>query len=127
MEDKILVGSSIKAINKSKVYGILDLKKLALIKLIRRLKNNPGFELPLGTTNKLDELVRNISYKYDDICNYRSDNAFTEVSSNVFLTNTVNTNELYSLWLSQGNTGTLAEFLELILKDEDLKLELNNW
>lgn len=127
MEDKILVGSSIKAINKSKIYGKLDLKKLALIKVIRRLKNNPGFELDLGIETELNKLVRNISYKEENICNFRSDNAFTEISSNVFLTNTVNTNELYSLWISQGNTGTLADFLELILKDEDLKAELTNW
>lgn len=127
MEDKILVGSSIKAINKSKIYGKLDLKKLALIRVIRRLKNNAGFQLDLGIETELNKLVRNISYKEENICNFRSDNAFTEISSNVFLTNTVNTNELYSLWISQGNTGTLADFLELILKDEDLKAELTNW
>lgn len=34
---------------------------------------------------------------------------------------------IYKLWLSKGNSGTIDEFLNLILKDEELKLESNNW
>lgn len=127
MEDKILIASSIKSINNAKINGSLNLKKLSLIRVIRRLKNNPGYILDTSLINKLNKLIRDISYKEQNICNFRSDNAFTKVSDNVFITNTVNTNSLYSLWLSQGNTGTILEFLDLILKDEELKAELTNW
>lgn len=127
MEDKILISSAIKAIHEAKINGSLDLKKLSLIRVIRRLKNNPGYKLTSSLINKLDKLIRDISYKEKNIFNFRSDNAFTKVSDNVFITNTVNTNSLYSLWLSQGNTGTILEFLDLILKDEELKAELTNW
>lgn len=34
---------------------------------------------------------------------------------------------LYQLWLSRGNTGSLDQFLDLILKDEELKLEKADW
>ena len=34
---------------------------------------------------------------------------------------------LYELWLSRGNRGSKDEFLDLILKDEELKLENTDW
>jgi len=124
---KTIVGSSLFALNNAKVTGKLKTRELAIIKIINQLKNNSGLILDAGVKFKLDKIARDISNKNKDICIYRKDNAYLEVSNNLFLTNSINGNELYSLWLSQGNTGTLAEFLELILKDEDLKAELTNW
>lgn len=124
---KTIVGSTLKAIKKAKVYGTLNIKDISLLKVINKLKNNSGLELDAGIIFKLDKISRDIINSNDELCNYRQDNAYTEVSNNLFLTNSVNGNELYSLWLSRGNTGTLNEFLDLLLKDEDLKAELTNW
>tara|TARA_R110000851_G_scaffold268235_1_gene420924 strand:+ start:4256 stop:4636 length:381 start_codon:yes stop_codon:yes gene_type:complete len=125
--DKIIVGSLIKMMNKAKVYGVIDTKDLSIINIIYDLFNNSGLELTDVAQSCLLKIVRDISNKHDEICAYRSTDTTITISDNVFLTNTANINELYALWLNQGNTGTISEFLDLLLKDEDLFLKENNW
>jgi len=38
-----------------------------------------------------------------------------------------NTNTLYKLWLSRGNTGSMDDFLDILLSDEKVELEQDNW
>lgn len=124
---KTIVGSSIKALNKAKINGSMNLKHLAIITVINKLKTNSGLNLSNEILLELDRINREITYSNKDICNYRQDNAYTSVSDNLFLTNVVDSSNLYTVWLNRGNVGTIEEFLDLLLKDEDLKLELNNW
>ena len=124
---KSIVYSTIKALDKAKVHGKLNIRNIALLKVINNLKTNSGLILDTSITFKLDKIARDIINKDKSIMSYRKDNAYTLLNNNLFITSSVNSNELYSLWLSRGNIGTLNEFLDLLLKDEELKAELTNW
>lgn len=54
----------------------------------------------------------------------------SEISNTSSITYNISSNQtttLYNTWLAQGNTGTINDFLDLLLKDEDVQLIQNNW
>lgn len=76
------------------------------------------------------ELAKIINKKIEEVedtsCEVKCDNSInytTEVKTTKDCIKD-NSNTLYELWLSKGNSGTLDEFLTLILKDDDFSA---NW
>ena len=72
---KILVGSSLKDINKAKIYGHLDLKEVYLFNLISNLESLCSLNNSLELSNDLNKKLRDLQNKYPSICNYRKRNS----------------------------------------------------
>lgn len=69
--------------------------------------------------NKKIEEVEDVSYKlkYKDSVNYTTEVESTKNNVEESITT------LYDLWISKGNSGTIDEFLALILKDNDFSAD----
>ena len=74
LKNKIVLGSTIKANEKAKIYGAMCLKELSLLKIILELKNYCHLNLTYDNSEELGAMARKIQNSNKDICNYRNAN-----------------------------------------------------
>ena len=116
--DKTIVGTATVLIKKAKITGNLDMRKLAIVNIINKLLNNDGLKLAGKTILELKKKARTLIYS-NNMCDFRqSTSTITNEEGTTFITNTVNGSGLYAIWLNKGNTGSIDDFLEILLIDE---------
>tara|TARA_R110000822_G_scaffold302649_3_gene427020 strand:- start:3870 stop:4130 length:261 start_codon:yes stop_codon:yes gene_type:complete len=74
LKNKILLGSTIKAANKAKIYGQMCTENLSLIKIVLELKNHCELNLSYGNARLLGEMARKLQNKNKEICKYKDTN-----------------------------------------------------
>lgn len=74
LKNKIVLGSTLKALNKAKMYGAMCPEELSLLKVILELKNYCELNLNYGNSEILGNMARKIQNKNKEICNYRNAN-----------------------------------------------------
>jgi len=119
--DKTIVGSTLRAVNRAKVHGFLEIKNLAILTVINKLRNTDALELRDDYIMNLDRISREIIYA-NNLCSYRQPHSNAVVNNNGvsnFINGVMSSNELYEIWLNQGNEGSITEFLALLLKDDN--------
>ena len=95
LSDKIIVGSALKAINKAKVYGTLDLNDLYFFIIFNNLYKSCFLVDDFENKNKIKNLLIFLQNYSDSICNYRKTNVttnFIKAQNDLKLNHTYNTN-----------------------------------
>lgn len=72
LKNKIVLGSTLKALKEASIYGELCPTDISLLKIILELKNYCELNLSFDNSEKLGVMARKLQNKSKHICNYKN-------------------------------------------------------